>query len=249
MTAYNWSPNEQTRFNVLISEKTKERVGGSRRFPGSWLLTGKATTRFRYQLRPEYAAACCRKCGRYDTDAIYALGFEFDYRYDVASREDVFLTVDRFPVLSTRALECLRNGKVRGFGTKQIRGTDFHVMQVTQRIPLVTQVFRVDGPRCSSCGVHEDGAGMISLLRSFPPSEIPVERSLFTATERFVAREVTDHDLLCTSDVIDILRAEKIRCGAFHRLLRDEEIEQRTKMLAQGKAWYPPRRVVYLNRY
>ena len=89
------------------------------------------------------------------------------------------------------------------------------------------------------------GGGLIGLLSEItPPTKSNV---FFTTNAAFLGREISDRDLLCTEDVVSLLKENGIRKGSFHRLWTAEEKKTFDQKRVQGILnWYPPKRIVYL---
>jgi hypothetical protein len=69
------------------------------------------------QMKAEYLPLCCRKCGRYDEDAVFEVGFRDPVTIRI--RGDYSHTQDRVFAVSEKFLTVLRNAKVRGYETKR----------------------------------------------------------------------------------------------------------------------------------
>jgi hypothetical protein len=90
------------------------------------------------------------------------------------------------------------------------------------------------------------GGGGISLLAQ---DTAPAQSNVFFTTKvTFHGREISVRDILCTEDVVLLLKENDVRKGGFHRLWTEQEIRTFDEKRAQGiHDWYPPKRITYLS--
>jgi hypothetical protein len=196
--------------------------------------------------RPRYSQVVCSRCHRFDSDKIYEAGFDDDVA--IRFRDDFAITNDRIFLISERTLNVLHRGGTGGFEVKPVGTEGWHAMNVTLRVDSDPGAYREAGSRCSGCGMRKEGAGggIISLL-----SQITAPRQsnvFFTTKAAFHGREISDRDILCTEDVVLLLKENGIRKGSFHRLWTENEMKTFDQKRSQGiDNWYPPKRIIYLS--
>ncbi len=199
-----------------------------------------------FQTRPRYQRVVCSRCHRFDSDEIFQAGFDEDVT--IRFRDDFATTNDRIFLISQRMLEVLRKGKVGGFEVKPVGKEGWHGLNVTLRVDSDPGAYHEAGARCRACGMRKEGAGggLIELLSQVTaPARSNV---FFTTRAAWLGREVSDRDILCTEEVVLLLKENGLRKGSFHRLWTAEEKRIYDEKCARHILnWYPPKRIVYLS--
>jgi hypothetical protein len=240
-------PNEQPRTNLVVFRQIKS----PKQLPPSPYVPGVVRTLLGYdrgvggirEVRSRYSKLVCPGCQNFDSDKIFAAGFDDDV--NIHFRDDFAETNDFIFVISQRMLNVLRKGRVRGYEVKKVDKSGWYAMRVTDRVDSDPAVFRYEKPRCKECGDPVDGGGGHSLLSEIEPPS--TANTFFTTKKRCLAREGPDRDLFCTEDVVLLLREHGIRKGSFHRLWTEDERAKRKAKEKQGILnWYPPKRIIYL---
>jgi hypothetical protein len=162
-----------------------------------------------FQTRPRYEQVVCKRCRRFDSDQVFDAGYDEDVT--IRFRDDFATTNDRQFLVSQRMLEVLRKGKVGGFEARPVGKEGWHAIKVTLRVDSDPGAYHEAGTRCQACGMREEGAGggSISLLSQVTaPGQANV---FFTTKVAFHGREISDRDILCTEDVVLLLKESGIR--------------------------------------
>jgi hypothetical protein len=193
----------------------------------------------RMQLKPEFGAICCGKCGRYDEDAAYKIGFHDPAIIRV--KGDFTHTQDRIFVVSERFLQALQKAKTQGFETAPVGTTGWHALCPTMRVDSADEVMKEFPPFCPECGRPERAGGIFKALGQLSPPKAP--NAVFT-TKRSWPTPLWDRDFFLTEQVVKVLKAAGIKGGYCNRLWTEQEVAvAKTK----GPGWKPPGSTVFLN--
>jgi hypothetical protein len=193
------------------------------------------------QMKPEYLPLCCPKCGRYDDDPVFDVGFRDPVRIRI--KGDFSHTQDRVLVVSEKFLHAIRNARVRGYETKPIGKSGWHAFRATERVGFRTGVMRLVEPTCPECKRAKSTIGMFERVSQL---SVPESSNTFFTTERGWPTMLWDRDTFATEDVVQALRAAEVKGGYFNRLWTDEEARMAKEKAKLGKKWKPPGSTVLL---
>jgi hypothetical protein len=192
-------------------------------------------------VRPRYREFICKKCGKFDYDAVFTEGFEPQIRMRVRNKREIFETDDGFTCASARVLTLLRKHKVGGFRSKPIADTDWHVLWITRRVDFDASVYRAADGLCRIC---QRPGGHYGTIESELEIKAPKHgRVLFTPD---FCRAQSGYDVFATEDVVTLLKHAAVRGGVFHRLLTADEYAAQKRVVDAGKKWKPEHGVVCL---
>jgi hypothetical protein len=157
-------------------------------------------------MKPRYQELCCKKCGRYDTDLAFALGFEEPVT--IRFKEDMDHTDDRIFVINDKCLNVLQAAKVGGYETKPIGKSGWHALRVTLLVDSDKTWLIITKPNCTECGRPKGSGGSIWNTRQI---SVPAQANTFFSTN-LVSPSAAFHDrqIFLTEDVYQSLKAEKI---------------------------------------
>lgn len=189
-------------------------------------------------MKERYQKLCCPTCGRYDSDEVFDAGF--DEPMAIRFKQDLALTDDRQLVLSDAVLKVLKAAKVRGYETKPIGRSGWHVMRVTSRVDCNAKAYNLEKPNCKGCGRPDEGGGGVWQLRDVKPPA--GANTFFTTKVGWGSMYMADREVFLTEDVYAALKDGKVSGPHCERLLTDEEV---AAMKATGKQ--PAGRTVYLK--
>src|SRR5688572_2251468 len=83
-------------------------------------------------LREPYRSLQCQACGRFETDAIFDVGFEQPPTIRFAHH--IGLTDDRIYVINDNCLAAFKQADVAGYKTKPIGDSGWHALNITTRV-------------------------------------------------------------------------------------------------------------------
>lgn len=187
-------------------------------------------------IRPRYLPVLCAGCGRFTLDDVFRLGFETPDRIRVRKGRNLLVTEDYFLCVHDGILDALKGAGVKGFESKRLPETEWHVLSVTDRRPFDASVYKPEGRKCSECG-RQPQYRIIQFERQI---DRPAERLTFfcTATERGQG----GYDTFVTEPLLEVLRGAGAKGAMFQWLLNAEEEERQTR----EPSWKPKGSVVVL---
>ena len=195
------------------------------------------------QLKEPYHCIACRKCGRFDIDEVFKIGF-FE-PVILRFKEDIGQTDDKVTVINDKCAKALKAAKVGGYETKPIGKTGWHAFRVTLLLPPPKESITTRGETCTECGRPEYmGVQSWRVSHVAHPSH---ENTLYSTNVRYTGSSVSDRDIFLTEDVVKVLKAAQVKGPHCSRLQTDEEVEKRLKLEKEGKNWMPKGLTVYLN--
>ncbi len=167
-----------------------------------------------------YLDCICPVCHSVDRDALFARkhGLEGGPKIRVSKGRELAEARDGFLLIKSRVSELLRKHNVRGYDTRQVPYTDWHVLRVTTRVPYRAFTPKREKPPCKMCG---RGAYYGS---AFALSDIalPEQPNTFFGPE---AERTNSYDVYLTESVAEMLKAEGVKGGLLIRLLSDDEAQ------------------------
>lgn len=193
------------------------------------------------RMKPEYLPLCCKKCGRYDDDPVFDVGFREPVTIRI--RGDFSHTQDRVFVVSEKFLNAIRKAKVRGYETKPVGKSGWHAFRATERVGFRDGVMKLVEPTCPECKRADGTTGMFKHLSQL---SVPKSRNTFFTTEKGWPTMLWDRWIFATEDVVQALKEAGIKGGYFNRLWTDDEVRMAEEKAKQGKEWKPPRSGVLL---
>lgn len=192
-------------------------------------------------MKPQYAPLCCRKCGRYDEDAVFEAGFTEPARIRI--KGDYSHTQDRVLVVNEKFLSVICKAKVCGYETKPVGRSGWHALRVTNRVKCAEGVLIPAEPYCAVCG-RSDGA--VGEFQHRSQLSVPTMGNTFFTTKTNWHRRLWDRDIFLTEDVVKTLKDGGIKGGYCNRLWTDEKVRMGEEKTKQGKKWKPPGSTVLL---
>jgi len=193
------------------------------------------------RMKPEYLPLCCKKCGRYDEDAVFEVGFTEPV--SIRIKGDFSHTQDRVFVVSEKFLSLVREAKVRGYETKPIGESGWHALRATNRVDCADGVLKPAEPYCPLCGRSDGAVGEFERISEL---SVPSDGNTFFTTSINWHRRLWDRDIFITEDVVAALKDAGIKGGYCNRLWTDEEMRTAAEKTKQGKKWKPPGSTVLL---
>lgn len=193
------------------------------------------------QMKPEYMPLCCKRCGRYDEDAVFKVGFREPV--SIRIKGDFSHTQDRVFIVSDKFLSVVRKAKVRGFEAKPVGKSGWHALTVTHLVDCAEGVLKPAEPYCSECGRPDGAVGAFEHARQLA---CPQSGSTFFTTKINYHRRLQDREIFITEDVVRALKDGGIKGGYCNRLWTSEEVRTAEEKAKQGKKWKPPGSTVLL---
>jgi len=194
-------------------------------------------------LRPKYQRLCCPRCGRYDADKAFELGF--DEPVTIRFKEDMGLSDDRIFVVNDKCVRVLKSADVAGFETKPIGKSGWHALRAILLVDSERGLLKPTKPNCPECGRPKSAGAWIWRLNQLSP---PARANTFFSTKMgSAALPFKDRDIFITEDVLDLLRMAKIRGPHCERMWTDTELKQKEQEEKKGKNWRPPGMTVQLK--
>mgnify|MGYP001569024203 CR=1 FL=1 len=193
------------------------------------------------RMKPEYLQTCCKKCGRYDEDAVFQVGFSDPVTIRI--KGDYSHTQDRVFLVSERFLKVLCNAKVRGYESKPVGKSGWHALCVTVRVNCADGVLKPAEPYCPACGRPDGAVGSFERVSQL---SVPRDDKTFITTNVNYHRRLWDRDIFITENVLRALKDGGIKGGYCSRLWTDEEVRFAGEMAKQGRKWKPTNSTVLL---
>lgn len=187
-------------------------------------------------IRSPYLTVLCRACNRFGLDDVFRLGFEPPHRIRVRKGRNLLVTEDYFLCVRDGILDALNAAGVKGFASKPLPETEWHVLSVTDRRPFDASVYEPSGRKCIECG-RQPQYRIIQFERQI---DRPAERLTFFCTA--AERGQGGFDTFVTEPLLDVLRGAGAKGAMFQRLLDAEEEERQTR----EPSWKPKGGVVVL---
>jgi hypothetical protein len=196
------------------------------------------------RMKPQYHHLCCRKCGRYDSDKVFEVGF--DDPVTMQFKGDYGHTLDRMFVINGRFLKVLKGKKVGGYETKPLGKSGWHALRVTLLVSHADGVMKTQKPLCSECGRPRENFGLFKYQRELSLPSQP--DSFFTTRTGWPSAHGCDRQIFISEGVLQVLREAGIAGGYCTRLWTDEELKKQKEMARQGTPfWRPPKTAIPLN--
>ncbi len=193
------------------------------------------------RMKPEYLPLCCNKCGRYDDDPVFEIGFREPV--SIRIKGDFSHTQDRVFVVSDKFLSVVRKAKVRGYETKPVGKSGWHAFRATERVKFADGVMKLVEPSCPVCGRAKTTTGSFERLSQL---SVPIHPNTFFTTTRGWPTMLQDRSFFLTEEVVKALKDGGIKGGYCNRLWTDEEVRTAEEKAKQGKKWKPPGSTVLL---
>ena len=194
------------------------------------------------RIKPEYESLCCSKCHRYDSDAVFDVGFKDPVTIRI--KGDFAHTQDSVPAISDKFLNVLRKSKTRGYETKPLGTSGWHALRVTERVDSAEGVIEPTKPLCPECGRAKNAVGAFAHVSHL---SVPKEPNAIFTTKKSWAKRSRDRELFLTEDIAAALKAGGIKGGWCTRLWTDEEVRTAEEKAKAGAKWKPPGALIYLN--
>jgi hypothetical protein len=194
-------------------------------------------------MKPQYHSLCCKKCGRYEADKMFEVGF--DDPVTMRFKGDYGHTQDRIFSISDKFLKVLKIAKVDDYETKPLGNSGWHALRVTLRVDHADDVVDTSGPQCPECGRPNETGGIFEYLSEL---SLPIQSNTFFTTKTSWPRHSSDRDLFITEDVLQVLQEGSIAGGYCSRIWTEEEFQKQKEKEKQGiNFWKPPGTLVHLN--
>jgi hypothetical protein len=196
------------------------------------------------RIKPQYRDLCCGKCGRYESDRIFEVGF--GEPVTIQFKGDYGYTNDRIFVIGEKYLKALKRAKVRGYETKPLGNSGWHALRVTLLVDHVEGAVRSRKPLCSACGQPRESFGVFECLGQL---SLPAQANTFFATKTsWPSAYTADRPIFITEDALQVLREGGIAGGYCTRLLTEDELRKQKEKAKQGVyRWLPPGALIHLN--
>jgi hypothetical protein len=196
------------------------------------------------QMKPEYLHLRCKKCGRYESDPMFTVGFSEPIA--IRFKQDLEHTDDRMFMVNDKCLRVLQQARVGGYETSPIGRSGWHAFRVTLLVDTIKGLVKTKGLNCPECGRPGETFGsMVWRLRELSPPDVP---NTFFSTKAGNAGDCSyDRAVYLTEDVYRALKTGKIKGPHCERLQTEAEVAKRKKLDKQGIRWLPPGLTVYLS--
>jgi hypothetical protein len=196
------------------------------------------------RMKPQYRPPCCRRCGRFDSDTMFGIGF--DDPVMIRFKGDFGFTNDRVFVISDKFLKALRTARTSGYETKPLGKSGWHALRATRLVDHVEGVIKSRKPLCPECGRPKESYGLFEHLRGLSLPTQP--NTLFSTKQGWPSWHSSDRQLFITEDALHLLKASGIAGGYCSRLWTDEELAKHKQKAKEGAGyWIPPGALVRLN--
>ena len=162
----------------------------------------------------------CRTCRRVNKKAVFesGTGFEAGPQIRVTKGRELAHSGEDFFLIRTRVLRLLKSYRVRGYSTRPIPQTNWHVLRVTTTVPYKQFKPKYDGPPCKSCGYRP----YYGLAEGLHQIGVPSATNTFFAPKY---ERPQDQDVYLTEDLALMLKANRVKGALLTRLLTKDEYE------------------------
>ena len=182
------------------------------------------------EMKADYDAVRCQKCGRCSDDDVFAAGF-FN-PFFIHTKGDFCVTGDRVFIINDRFLKVLQRAGVRGYETKPLAKSGWHGLRAKRRVKYMKNVMKTFAPVCPKCKIPEEASGR---FRNQDQLSVPEEPMTLFTTERGWPSTLWDRDVFLTEDVAMLLQEEGIKGGVCRRLLTEDDLKKTDELAKQGK--------------
>lgn len=203
-------------------------------------LTRVTSEQGEYGMRIRYLKVLCRGCDRFSLDDVFRLGFDEFIKIRVKKGRNALVTEDHFLCVTDEILGALKAAGVKGFLSKPLPETQWHVLSVTERRSSDTSIYRPEGRKCRECG-RQGQYGIAEFERQI---DRPADRLTFFCTE--TERGQGGFDIFVTEPVVEVLRGAGAKGVELHRLFDEVEEGQVVEMRKKQPSWKPKGSVVIL---
>jgi hypothetical protein len=202
-----------------------------------------AAVRGQMSIKDKYLQLCCRKCGRYDSYAIFNIGFDEDVSVRISG--DFGHSNDRIFLVNEKFLSAIRQARVKGFETKPLGRTGWHAFRITVLVESSDTIVKTSGPACLECGTPEEAWGVHE--RETDLSLPETSNTFFTTLKSWPSFPFQDRPIFLTDDVVRILQDAGVAGGYCYRLWTEEEARRVSENRKRGIDRYPGGTTVYLS--
>ena len=196
------------------------------------------------RMKPQYHTICCKKCGRYDSDKAFEIGFADPVT--IRFKGDYGHTADRIFIINDRFLNAIRKAKVSGYETKPLGKSGWHALRAILLIDHLDGVIKARKPLCSECGRPKENFGLFEYKNQL---SLPVQpNTFFTTKTSWPSCHFNDREIFISEDVLQVLQKAGIAGGYCTRLWTDDELIKQKQKAKQGiPFWRPPKTAILLN--
>jgi hypothetical protein len=196
------------------------------------------------RMKPQYHHLCCKKCGRYESDKVFEIGF--DDPVTMQFKGDYGHTNDRMFVINDKFLKVLKQAKVSGYETKPLGKSGWHALRATLLIDHIAGVVKTQKPLCAECGRPKENFGIFEYRSQLSLPSQP--NTFFSTKSSWPSYHFCDRQIFISEDVLRVLRGAGISGGYCTRLWTDEELQKQKAKAKQGTPfWRPPQTAIPLN--
>jgi hypothetical protein len=170
-----------------------------------------------YGFRMRFAALFCPRCGRFDHDKAFEIGWDGTFvKMRPRKGRNILVTDDDFLCVTNELLGTLTKAKVKGFEAKPLPNSGWSVLRITCRRRFEPEVYR-SVPECSVC----KGGGHYGSVQFERQIDVPDEDPTFFSTDK--PRGQGGFDIFVSDGLRGILQEANASGGELHRLLTPEE--------------------------
>ncbi len=203
-----------------------------------WLIHSQDEETGRIEVLQEYRSVTCSKCGRFDHDQVFEIGFA-GLKGWKPRKQDTLLSTDEFYCVSQRFVEVVRQNRIRGIEFKQIGSSEWFVVSVTLRFKTRQDVFKVVRGPCKQCGWNIEMIGNPRELVDF--AGLPTGECFFSMGDIPEWSGKGDRSIYATRGVVDTLKNAGLRKGVFLMLIDPETRREQAAAIAAGKRAKAPK--------
>jgi hypothetical protein len=186
-----------------------------------------------YGLRFRYLGLFCPECHGFEQDKVFEHGFDPHIRIRVNPGRNIMQTDDDFLCVSEALLEHLKRASVRGFEHKQLPETNWHVLRITERVPIDSSILELSGHKCSLCKRQGQYGGLQYEREVQRPS---AELTFFSSLKE---RGQGGYEIFATNRLQQLLKEVGAKGGVLHRLYTHEEEPLIYEKRKTHPTWHP----------
>ncbi len=183
-------------------------------------------------LRPSYQRFLCPSCRTLDKDALFDRGFDEGPMIWMKDGQEIERTPEGFLCIQARVLAVLNEHAVRGFESRPIPLTSWHVVRITQKVASGQK----SGNSCKACGRASGHGGWNYLEELVLP---PHDNTFFTTALESVSGCDTGirhrtQQVFVTGGLAQILQAGRVKAGMLLPILSSKELDTLKQVMESG---------------
>lgn len=241
MSYYEIQEKEQIQTSWVMHDFVKKKRGGVRSNWGLQSFLGPIPDG-EVRMKEKFLRICCPKCGRYDEDDAFDIGF--DEPVTIRIKGDFAGTSDRIFIVSDKFVNIVTRNKIGGFVSKPIGNSGWNAFNITFRVDCADDAIVFGESFCPACGRPDRIKGSFRYEKQLVVPD--VSNSFFTTRKNW-HHIFMDRDIFMDEKTALILKENGISGLSCYRLFTEEERRKIERIrVATGKSWTPSKAYIKL---